>query len=57
MQVKLSLNTFRLPKTNSELIKHIIVTTESDEVRELTKKYKNVIVFDRDESYMGEREV
>ena len=43
--------------TNSELIKHIIVTTESDEVRELTKKYKNVIVFDRDESYMGEREV
>ena len=43
--------------TNSELIKHIIVTTESDEVKELTKKYKNVIVFDRDESYMGEREV
>ena len=39
--------------TNSELIKHIIVTTESDEVKELTKKYKNVIVFDRDESYMG----
>ena len=26
-------------------------------VKELTKKYKNVIVFDRDESYMGEREV
>ena len=43
--------------TNSELIKHIIVTTESDEVKELTKKYKNVIVFDRDKSYMGEREV
>lgn len=42
---------------NSELIKHIIVTTESDEVKELTKKYKNIFVFDRDESYMGEREV
>ena len=28
--------------TNSELIKHIIVTTESDEVKELTKKYKNI---------------
>ena len=42
--------------TNSELIKHIVVTTESDEVKELTKNYK-VFVFDRDETYMGEREV
>ncbi len=42
---------------NSELIKHIIVTTESDEVKEITKKYNNILIFDRDESYMGEREV
>ena len=42
---------------NSDLIKYIVVTTESDEVRELTEKYENVLVFDRDESYMGEREV
>ena len=42
---------------NSELIKHIIVTTESDEVKEITKKYDNIFIFDRDESYMGEREV
>ena len=42
---------------NSELIKHIIVTTESDEVKEITKKYDNILIFDRDESYMGEREV
>ena len=43
--------------TESELIRHIVITTESDEVKELTKKYNNVFVFDRDESYMGEREV
>jgi len=43
--------------TKAELIKHIIVTTESDEVKEIARKYKNVIIFDRDESYMGEREV
>lgn len=45
--------------TESELIRHIVITTESDEVKKLTKKYKynNVFVFDRDESYMGEREV
>ena len=41
----------------SELIKHIVITTESNEVKELTKKYDNVFIFDRDESYMGEREV
>ena len=39
------------------LIKYIVVTTESDEVREIVKKYEDVIVFDRDKSYMGEREV
>jgi CMP-N-acetylneuraminic acid synthetase len=43
--------------TESELIRHIVITTESDEVKELTKKYNNIFVFDRDESYMGEREV
>ncbi len=43
--------------TQSELIRHIVVTTESDEVREIVKNYKNVFIFDRDESYMGEREV
>ncbi len=43
--------------TESELIRHIVITTESDEVKELTKKYNNVFIFDRDESYMGEREV
>ena len=42
---------------NGWLIKQIVVTTESDEVRELTKKYDNIILCDRDESYMGEREV
>jgi len=43
--------------TESELIRHIVITTESDEVKELTKKYNNVFIFDRNESYMGEREV
>ena len=42
---------------NGWLIKQIVVTTESDEVRELTKKYDNIILCDRDDSYMGEREV
>ena len=42
---------------NSKLIKHIIVTTESDEVREIVKKYDDVLVHDRDSDYMGEREV
>lgn len=42
---------------NGNLIKYIIVTTESDEVRAIAKKYEDVIVFDRDKSYMGEREV
>ena len=42
---------------SSELIKYIIVTTESDEVREIVRKYDNVLLYDRKESYMGEREV
>tara|TARA_E500000331_G_scaffold259524_1_gene250374 strand:- start:395 stop:976 length:582 start_codon:yes stop_codon:yes gene_type:complete len=42
---------------NGWLIKQIVVTTESDEVRELTKKYEDIILCDRDKSYMGEREV
>jgi len=42
---------------NSKLIKYIIVTTESDEVREIVKKYDDVLVYDRDKDYMGEREV
>ena len=42
---------------NSELIKYIIVTTESDEVREIVRKYDNVLLYDRKRSYMGEREV
>ena len=42
---------------NSKLIKHIIVTTESDEVRGIVKKYDDVLVYDRDSDYMGEREV
>ena len=46
---------------SSELVKDIIVTTESDEVRNIVNSYeygrKDIILFDRDESYMGEREV
>ena len=42
---------------NSELIQYIVVTTESDEVRELTKKYDDIILLNRDKNYMGEREV
>ena len=42
---------------NSELIKYIVVTSESDEVWKLTQKYDDIIFYGRDESYMGEREV
>ena len=46
---------------SSELVKDIIVTTESDEVRNIVNSYeygrKDITLFDRDESYMGEREV
>lgn len=42
---------------NSQLIKYIVVTTESDEVRELAQKYDDIILLDRSKNYMGEREV
>jgi len=42
---------------NSNLVKYIIVTTESDEVKEIVSKFENVLVYSRDEAYMGEREV
>lgn len=43
--------------SNSKLISQIVVTTESDEVRNLTHGYDNIILLDRDRNYMGEREV
>ena len=43
--------------SNSSLVKYIIVTSESDEVLNVTKKYSNVMFFYRDKNYMGEREV
>ena len=42
---------------NSNLVKYIIVTTESVEVKEIVSKFENVLVYARDEEYMGEREV
>lgn len=43
---------------NSEYIKDIIVTTESEEVKSICKSHKaKVHVYERDEEYMGEREV
>ena len=45
---------------NSEYIKCLIVTTESEEVRDIVKrktKLESTEIFDRDENYMGEREV
>lgn len=42
---------------NAGLVKYIIVTTESEEVKEIAEKYDNVLVYSRDDLYMGEREV
>ena len=42
---------------NSNLVKHIIVTSESEEVQKIVEKYSNILFFSRDSSYMGEREV
>ena len=46
---------------SSKLVKDIIVTTESDEVigivNKCNKSDKPILIYDRDESYMGEREV
>jgi len=41
----------------SSLVDYIIVTTESDEVKEIASKYSEVLVYERDKDYMGEREV
>ena len=41
----------------SELVQDIIVTSESDEVHDIVKTYDNVLFYERDKSYMGEREV
>ena len=41
----------------SSLVDYIIVTTESDEVKEIARKYSEVLVYERDKDYMGEREV
>ena len=41
----------------SKLVQTIIVTSESDEVRDIVKTYDNVLFYERGESYMGEREV
>jgi len=39
------------------LVRYIIVTTESEEVKKIAEKYDNVLVYSRDSLYMGEREV
>ena len=41
----------------SKLVQDIIVTSESDEVRDIVETYDNVLFYERDKSYMGEREV
>ena len=41
----------------SKLVQDIIVTSESDEVHDIVKTYDNVLFYERDKSYMGEREV
>ena len=42
---------------NSKLVKYIIITTESDEVKDIANKFSNIKVYSRDKEYMGEREV
>ena len=42
---------------DSNLVKHIIITTESDEVKDIASKFPNIKVYPRDKEYMGEREV
>lgn len=41
----------------STLTKYIIVSTESSEVEKISKKFNGVLVYKRDEKFMGEREV
>tara|TARA_B100001057_G_C22849445_1_gene950369 strand:+ start:538 stop:1146 length:609 start_codon:yes stop_codon:yes gene_type:complete len=42
---------------NSSLVEQVIVTTESEEVKKIASKYKEVRVFLREKEFMGEREV
>ena len=42
---------------NSKLVKYIIITTESDEVKDIANKFANIKVYPREKEYMGEREV
>ena len=41
----------------ANLVKYIIITTESDEVRKIAESCGDILVYHRDEEYMGEREV
>ena len=42
---------------NSKLVKYIIITTESDVVKDIANKFANIKVYPREKEYMGEREV
>tara|TARA_B100000886_G_C20331860_1_gene452766 strand:+ start:290 stop:880 length:591 start_codon:yes stop_codon:yes gene_type:complete len=42
---------------SSSYVKKIIITSESEEVREISQKYNSVYFYKRDNDYMGEREV
>lgn len=42
---------------NAELVKYIVVTTESDEVKNIANKFEDIFVYQRNSDYMGEREV
>ena len=42
---------------NSEYIKHIIVSTESEEVREICKKYNNILIYSRPKHLLKDAEV
>ena len=42
---------------NSEYIKHIIVSTESEEVKEICKKYTNILIYNRPKHLLKDAEV
>ncbi|MDA9997915.1 hypothetical protein N9E66_05070 [Gammaproteobacteria bacterium] len=42
---------------DASFVKYIVVTTESDEVKNIAKKFDGILVYERDSNYMGEREV
>ena len=42
---------------NSEYIKHIIVSTESEEVKEICKKYNNILIYNRPKHLLKDAEV